>query len=484
MSMNKYMHPRNIYKIPPDFSKLVKLYNDFATVAKTGLSGKVSIDFKNPNSLRVLTKCLLKSDFNLDVIIPEDKLVPTLPLRLNYILWLEDLLAAMKLTIDIKGIDIGTGACAIYPLLAAKKNKWHILGTETDKDSIKIAQQNIDRNQLQDCVELSHNSTGNIIKQLFINGNDRKFHFSMCNPPFYSNLQELCESRSPARPPPKNGFTGSPQELITEGGELEFCRKIIKESRDHENNVIVYTTMVGHKYTLAELIQDLQADGIKYTHTEFCQGHVTRWGLAWTYQNYDIYKLVPPREKLRKTRTPIVYLLPELPNAVYTVEEAFKKLSYIFRELNIDYKVMEKRGHNISVDLIAKTNTWSNQRRKRRLQKRLQDEIKKIKTDDVCDQNMNAKSDPGAVLNLFPDSIVVNNSSHSDNNESNNKALKINGNEETTHNKEIQYTPVVHALLKLFKKDKDILLQMEFYEGIAGKQGLHQIVQYIKNNWK
>lgn len=49
--------------------------------------------------------------------------------------------------------------------------------------------------------------------------------------------------------------------------------------------------MVGHKYTLAELIQDLQANGIKYTHTEFCQGHVTRWGLAWTYQNYDIYKL-------------------------------------------------------------------------------------------------------------------------------------------------------------------------------------------------
>lgn len=49
--------------------------------------------------------------------------------------------------------------------------------------------------------------------------------------------------------------------------------------------------MVGHKYNLAELIQDLKADHIKYTHTEFCQGRVTRWGLAWTYHNFDIYKL-------------------------------------------------------------------------------------------------------------------------------------------------------------------------------------------------
>lgn len=47
----------------------------------------------------------------------------------------------------------GTGACAIYPLLAAKKNKWHMLGTDTDKDSIAIAQQNIDKNKLQDYVQ-------------------------------------------------------------------------------------------------------------------------------------------------------------------------------------------------------------------------------------------------------------------------------------------------------------------------------------------
>lgn len=49
--------------------------------------------------------------------------------------------------------------------------------------------------------------------------------------------------------------------------------------------------MIGHKYNLKEFLLDLKAEGIKYTTTEFCQGRVTRWGVAWTYQNCDLSKL-------------------------------------------------------------------------------------------------------------------------------------------------------------------------------------------------
>lgn len=49
--------------------------------------------------------------------------------------------------------------------------------------------------------------------------------------------------------------------------------------------------MIGHKYNLKELLLDIKAEGIKHTTTEFCQGRVTRWGVAWTYQNYDFSKL-------------------------------------------------------------------------------------------------------------------------------------------------------------------------------------------------
>lgn len=80
------------------------------------VSGKVSIDFKNPHALRVLTKCLLKSDFNIDVCIPEDRLVPTLPLRLNYILWIEDLLNIIQRCDNIRGLDIGKYKEFVYIL--------------------------------------------------------------------------------------------------------------------------------------------------------------------------------------------------------------------------------------------------------------------------------------------------------------------------------------------------------------------------------
>lgn len=35
MALNKFMHPRNIYKNPPDFAKLAISYEDFANIAKT-----------------------------------------------------------------------------------------------------------------------------------------------------------------------------------------------------------------------------------------------------------------------------------------------------------------------------------------------------------------------------------------------------------------------------------------------------------------
>lgn len=69
-------------------------------------NGKVHIDFKDELALRTLTLCLLKRDFDLTVELPPEQLVPTLPLRLNYILWIEDILNAFELS-DVIGLDIG-----------------------------------------------------------------------------------------------------------------------------------------------------------------------------------------------------------------------------------------------------------------------------------------------------------------------------------------------------------------------------------------
>lgn len=67
-------------------------------------------DFKNPEALKALTTTLLQKDFGLQVEIPSNRLVPTLPLRLNYLLWMEDLIRFLNKPREeeTRGADIGT----------------------------------------------------------------------------------------------------------------------------------------------------------------------------------------------------------------------------------------------------------------------------------------------------------------------------------------------------------------------------------------
>ncbi|CAH2096119.1 unnamed protein product [Euphydryas editha] len=460
MALNKYMHPRNIYKTPPDFSKLAKTYKEFSDVAKVDITGKVSIDFKDPHALRVLTKSLLKSDFNLDVNIPEDRLVPTLPLRLNYILWIEDLLSVFNKNNTVWGLDIGTGACAIYPLLAAVKNKWYMIGTETDNESLEKATDNIKRNNLQHMITLKKNLTTSIFECVFLDNNQQMFDFCMCNPPFYTNIQELLESRSPARPEPKNGFTGSPHELITEGGELQFCRKIIEESKIYKKNILIFTTMVGHKYNLKELVLDLKAEGIEHTTTEFCQGRVTRWGLAWTYEDFKLSELVVAKHKSRKKNVPITISLPELPSEKNNITDYLEKMKILLLDLKIIFKIISKRKNEVNLSIIAHKNTWSNQRRKRRLLKQsLESQTKQPKLDS--ENHLTTEE-------LNPSQLL----SKEETNYSENKDIR--------EEQEI----IVQGVMKLYIKENHPNIEMEYLNGSAGKEGLHQIIQYIKNNWK
>lgn len=56
--------------------------------------------------MAILTKCLLQKDFDLKVDFPINRLIPTLPLRLNYILWIEDILNTFGIK-EVSGVDIG-----------------------------------------------------------------------------------------------------------------------------------------------------------------------------------------------------------------------------------------------------------------------------------------------------------------------------------------------------------------------------------------
>ena len=106
MALNNLMHPRNIYKNKkPNFKELAVKYPQFCNHAASDLKGNVHLDFKKPECLRALSWALLKDDFDLDVEMPVDRLIPTIPLRLNYILWLEDLAGGEDSNLSV--IDIG-----------------------------------------------------------------------------------------------------------------------------------------------------------------------------------------------------------------------------------------------------------------------------------------------------------------------------------------------------------------------------------------
>lgn len=62
--------------------------------------------------MRALTCTLLKEDFGLSIEIPLERLIPTVPLRLNYIHWVEDLTGGQGS--PRTGIDIGTHSSLVH----------------------------------------------------------------------------------------------------------------------------------------------------------------------------------------------------------------------------------------------------------------------------------------------------------------------------------------------------------------------------------
>ena len=54
MSLNKWMHPRNPYKTPPNFKEMAVEYPDFRKVVTQDISGKIYLDFTDPTAISIL----------------------------------------------------------------------------------------------------------------------------------------------------------------------------------------------------------------------------------------------------------------------------------------------------------------------------------------------------------------------------------------------------------------------------------------------
>ena len=76
--------------------------------------------------------------------LPKNYLVPRVPQRLQYLMWIDNLLKRTTREEDhegqeVSGFDIGVGSNCIYPILAISKLKYKMEGSEVNPDSIKWA---------------------------------------------------------------------------------------------------------------------------------------------------------------------------------------------------------------------------------------------------------------------------------------------------------------------------------------------------------
>ncbi|CAG9859973.1 unnamed protein product [Phyllotreta striolata] len=472
MAVSRYMHPRNIYKTPPNFKKLALDYPEFREFVTHDVTGKVSLDFKNTKSLRCLSTILLKKDFGLEVEIPLNKLIPTIPLRINYILWLEDLLTLIDNKEKIKGIDIGTGASCVYPLLGAKKNGWYMVASEVDEESVRSAKSNVDRNNLQELVQVKKVTEDVILKELV---QSEEYDFCMCNPPFFGNVQELqpnSKSRNLSRPKPKNSFCASVNEVVVKGGEVEFLSKLIEESKELGMKIKIYSTMVGCKKNLPQLKKLLrEAEVCSFKETEFCQGNTTRWGLAWTFCSHFDLKKCPDyiKEISRKTKLkePLSLVLLDESDE-FSLNNARDSLIKLFNGLKMSVEEISRKKDVIRYFVYASANTWSHQRRKRREKRNGNSETLNSSGENdlsVQEEETSGGKSPGKRTHEDVDVIGGNLV----------KKLRI-----TSEDEDVFFKFV--ASLKL--SENKVVLELDCISNDSNREYLHQILQYIKNNLK
>src|ERR1700750_714542 len=138
------LHTRNLHRNPYDFDQLISCVPELKHYVFVNAFQTKTINFSLPKAVKLLNQALLLHFYNIKSWdIPEANLCPPIPGRADYIHYIADLLAEQQAEIptgtSVSGLDIGTGANFVYPLLAHRSYGWKMLGTDINKDSLENA---------------------------------------------------------------------------------------------------------------------------------------------------------------------------------------------------------------------------------------------------------------------------------------------------------------------------------------------------------
>lgn len=294
----KELHPRNLHNERYDFKTLIESTPALKEFVFLNKYDDLSVDFANPQAVRILNKALLAYFYNIkNWEIPENYLCPPIPGRADYVHYIADLLSLSNNNIipkgkKIIGLDIGMGANCIYPIIGNSVYDWSFVGSDIDHCAIDCAKDLIKSNEsLNGNVECRLQSNSNDIFTEIIK-EDEKFDFIMCNPPFHKskNDAELASKRKVSnltkkivKEAPLN-FGGQSNELWCSGGEVSFIKKMIKQSVLFSHDCFWFTTLVSKKENLSQIYKSLKSEKPFVIKTiEMKQGQKISRFVAWTF---------------------------------------------------------------------------------------------------------------------------------------------------------------------------------------------------------
>lgn len=286
------MHNRNVHRNGYDFPALVRSYPALEDYTFHNTHGHLSIDFANPKAVKVLNTALLKHHYEIGYWdFPDEHLCPPIPGRVEYIHLLKDLLDASEIKKDINLLDIGTGATCIYPLLGSATYSWNFIGSDVDVQSLQNAQTIIEKNQLQDVIELRLQKHPKHILRDIIYPSE-SITATLCNPPFYKNEAEALANTSrklkglgKSSEEMIRNFSGTAKELWYPGGEERFLKHYMTESAAFKSNVKWFTSLVSRKDYVRPMKVTLRKLGVKEVKVlDLNLGNKKSRVVAWTFQ--------------------------------------------------------------------------------------------------------------------------------------------------------------------------------------------------------
>ena len=294
------LHPRNRHQGRYDFPALIESSPELAAFVIINPYGKESIDFANPAAVKVFNRALLKRFYGIEHWdIPADYLCPPIPGRADYLHYLADLLASgnggeIPRGAQVRALDIGVGANCIYPLLGNREYGWQFLGSDIDASAIASAKAIVRSNPgLASAIELRQQTDGAHIFQNLLQA-DERFDLSLCNPPFHASASEASSGSKrkwrnlgkldPKRKLPVLNFGGQAAELWCQGGEAAFVSRLIKESVQHSQQVLWFTSLISKASNLPGVYSALKQAGVLEMRTvEMAQGQKQSRFVAWTF---------------------------------------------------------------------------------------------------------------------------------------------------------------------------------------------------------